>query len=558
MILFDDLIGKLENVKKHPFYKNYLELYKARFEIFQTREIPLLTHEDFILFETKGSRVEYETKYFERRDRLVCAFILYLVYEEEKYMQDLIKTIKAILTEISWVVPAHLAGYDENLHYGHIDLFAAETAADLAEILYLIGDKLPFETKENIMKELDGRTFNSFEERSFWWEDLKSNWAAVCAGCVGMAYMLTKPDKFYEVKERILKVIDNFLSGYGEDGCCIEGIAYWEYGFGFFINFADMLYKFTNGKDDLLHSEKVAKIARYLDYAILREDVALSFSDGSRTYSGINIGLYSYLYKNYSDVVLPKIKTMIYREKTSHCRLSFAVRNFLWSNPEDYTEEKPMRVTTKYCADAKWYVAKRDKYSFAAKAGHNKEEHNHNDVGSFIVATDKGQLLCDLGAMAYTRENFDLKTRYTFLNNSSLGHSVPIIDGKGQHYGEEYFGEVIKTDENCFEITLHNAYETNIKSITRKFRIFDDKIQLTDSFEDADKHTVTERFVSVIKPEIVSGGIRIGECVLKTGLTPEISTDILTLHNAVDKLNVYLIDFVGVNKEFTVEIEIDE
>ena len=82
--------------------------------------------------------------------------------------------------------------------------------------------------------------------------------------------------------------------------------------------------------------------------------------------------------------------------------------------------------------------------TFAAKCGHNGEEHNHNDIGSFILADDSGQLLVDLGCMEYTKENFGTQTRYTLLQNSSLGHSVPIIGGHPQKEGKEFFGKGLR------------------------------------------------------------------------------------------------------------------
>ena len=110
------------------------------------------------------------------------------------------------------------------------------------------------------------------------------------------------------------------------------------------------------------------------------------------------------------------------------------------------------------------YEYSNDKYAFAIKGGHNKEEHNHNDIGSFIFADDSGQILADLGCMEYTKANFDPKTRYTLLQNSSLGHSVPIIDGKGQSEGSEFFGTVIKKDEEGFVVELKDAYDVEIEN----------------------------------------------------------------------------------------------
>ena len=44
--------------------------------------------------------------------------------------------------------------------------------------------------------------------------------------------------------------------------------------------------------------------------------------------------------------------------------------------------------------------------TLAAKGGHNGESHNHNDVGSFIVAVDGVPAVADAGRPTYTAQTF--------------------------------------------------------------------------------------------------------------------------------------------------------
>jgi len=89
-----------------------------------------------------------------------------------------------------------------------------------------------------------------------------NNWTAVCAGCVGMTYIYMQPERFPYVQDRILASLQSFIDLYGDDGACTEGLSYWDYGFGYYIYFADLLYKFTDGKMDLIHQEKIRSIAQ--------------------------------------------------------------------------------------------------------------------------------------------------------------------------------------------------------------------------------------------------------------------------------------------------------
>ena len=136
MIVFEDIDKKIEFVKKHPFFKCYLDLYKENFEEFSGKEIPSLNYSDFICYKETGSRHEFESKYFERRERLATSFILYLIYREEKYLDMLCNSLWAICGEISWVVPAHLPLKAVEKYRTHLDLFSCETAAYLAEVIY--------------------------------------------------------------------------------------------------------------------------------------------------------------------------------------------------------------------------------------------------------------------------------------------------------------------------------------------------------------------------------------------------------------------------------------
>ncbi|GFJ94351.1 hypothetical protein Prum_079930 [Phytohabitans rumicis] len=67
----------------------------------------------------------------------------------------------------------------------------------------------------------------------------------------------------------------------------------------------------------------------------------------------------------------------------------------------------------------------------AAKGGHNAENHNHNDVGTFIVALDGRPVLVDAGVGRYTRQTFSDR-RYEIWTMRSTHHNVPEMNGREQ------------------------------------------------------------------------------------------------------------------------------
>jgi hypothetical protein len=64
----------------------------------------------------------------------------------------------------------------------------------------------------------------------------------------------------------------------------------------------------------------------------------------------------------------------------------------------------------------------------SVKAGHNDEQHNHNDIGSFLLHAAGENVLTDPGRGLYSRDYFRARHYENVFANSS-GHSVPRIDG---------------------------------------------------------------------------------------------------------------------------------
>jgi hypothetical protein len=83
----------------------------------------------------------------------------------------------------------------------------------------------------------------------------------------------------------------------------------------------------------------------------------------------------------------------------------------------------------------------------AIKAGHNAENHNQNDIGSFMLHIDGENLLTDPGRGLYSREYFGAQ-RYENIFASSYGHSVPRIGGQLQAAGRAFHGQLLGVETN--------------------------------------------------------------------------------------------------------------
>ena len=212
-----------------------------------------------------------------------------------------------------------------------------------------------------------------------------------------------------------------------------------------------------------------------------------------------NISTMYYL-NNRFGVGIPSLK----HGKITFNRLSSAVRAFLFFKPE--TENTGITNGKAYYSDLQCYIERKDKYAFAVKGGHNAEEHNHNDVASFVVVANDKQLLCDLGAPVYSAYAFSKEAYETIVQKASWGHNVPIIGGKNQGLGKNYSGEM-SVDENKIRIDFKAAYPLGISKLIRNFELTENKIILEDEYDT--NVSFAERFVSELEPQIKNGCVTI-------------------------------------------------
>ncbi|MFP4974768.1 hypothetical protein ACE6ED_05125 [Paenibacillus sp. CN-4] len=402
--------------------------------------IPELTYSLFVLYAKQGTRLEYERVYFERRRRLnTFAVLSMLEPEQEEWKQGLFDVLWAVCGEYTWCLPAHLpdGGRPET-----IDLFAAETGFTLNEIALLLENMLPGMLKDRIAREVEQRIIRPFLEAGPWhWETVETNWSAVCAGSVGAAALLQpsiSPEDLAAVLTRAERSMEFYFRGFGDDGVCLEGPGYWNYGFGYFVYYADLLRSRTEGRIDHFNEEKVRNIALFQQRCFLSQDRPANFSDAVRQVR-IHPGLSHYLSRCYPEVQLPPagFNAMFSHDPCS--RWAHAFRDLIWREPEK-ERAGDWQSAAYLMRGAQWLVARWPEggvmRAFAAKGGTNGEPHNHNDVGHFILVRGGEAFLTDLGSGEYTSSYFGEK-RYTFDCNGAQGHSLPIIDGMLQAEGAE-------------------------------------------------------------------------------------------------------------------------
>ncbi|MCD8397212.1 MAG: heparinase II/III-family protein [Lachnospiraceae bacterium] len=313
-----------------------------------------------------------------------------------------------------------------------------------------------------------------------------------------------KPELLENLIERIVDSLHYYINGFADDGACLEGLGYFSYGIYYYVGFAELLCRYTKGKIDLLNQEKVRRIALFQQKCYFPSGRTLSFSDANSE-DKYRLGLTCLLALRYPDVELPPVACSGGFE-ADHCyRFLANYRDVIWTRryleehsvdscPTDEEQENASSICESACCwqtaecetsekhilqpdnmrmdcegektyilqpgsirdgnngyivlpDAQWSIARgASGGGMACKGGTNGEPHNHNDVGSFLYLLGNEMLLTDLGTGEYTRAYFSENGRYQILCNRSLGHNVPVVNGKEQQAGVQYHCDSFESD----------------------------------------------------------------------------------------------------------------
>ena len=504
-----------------------------------------------------GERLTFEQQYFARRKQLDILALDIFIRKSTESIPLLEEVIFQICNEYSWALPAHMPIRDRCYsEEGReiIDLFAAETAQSLAEIGEIIGDQLSNFIKQRISEEIDRRVFTPFEKQDWHWERLENNWSSVIAGSIGLAALSALPlrsKRQRQILNRLESSFAYYLKSFAEDGVCAEGVGYWAYGFGYYCYFAEK-YTHLYGDDRYINYPKVKNIAEFPFYAMISKDHYLPYSDSSNQLA-LPSGLLSYCERTFRVAIPPVAEpSSLYDD---HCyRWAPLFRNLIWTRE---TNSNEMVSCKHYFPDAQWAVIRNveKQFIFSAKGGTNRESHNHNDIGHFIIGDHHELFLTDLGAGEYTRDYFSNK-RYTFLPNRALGHSIPFIQGTEQKEGDfrarntQFHIQNEQISEFSFELAETYPEVVGLESFKRQWLVNDEAkhiiLEDTIQFTRDEQATVIENFVSLLKPSIQDNQIvwqgKYNKLILEFDQnmdTPKLNEETYSDHHGV-QTNVYL------------------
>ncbi len=487
---------------------------------------PTILATDFMAFSRVGDRNIMENKHFARR-RAFNAFVLAEVCEGKgRFTDQIINGIMAISEESFWGVSAH---YIKDIRMipdacdPYIDLFAGETGSAVAVCRHLLGNQLSEvvpEIVERMDYELNRRIIQPFlTHEDFWWMGYNgrhvNNWNPWVLSNITTVALLCVHDNETRTKvlEKALYLLDNYMNSVPADGGCDEGMVYWNVSAGAVFDLLYQLYLASDGQIDFFTDPLIYKMGDYACKAYIGKGRVVNLADGANRLSlpGFSHGVIYNFGKMTNNERLMGLG-YIFRGLTGREQDLRRTLTAMVYPPE----EKPFEPYRESVLEDLEVSFVRSKHFFGAiKGGHNGENHNHNDVGSFLIFTsDSEPVFIDAGVGVYTKETFS-ENRYRIWSMQSSWHNLPDLNGVAQRDGTSFRSAAFSYENGVTHVDFAPAYpaDAGVTSAARTFSVGDDEIQITDVFAfTGDTNTIDEHFLLIPKPVVIGNGeIAIGD-----------------------------------------------
>ncbi|WP_221326846.1 heparinase II/III family protein [Actinoplanes sp. L3-i22] len=467
-----------------------------------------------------GDRDGYEQVVWARHERVARAAVLAAVTLDERWLDEVTDGVTLWCEQSSWCWPAH---DDTFARFGavvptvtepYLDLGAGEVAADLAWIDHLLGAQLDERTpglRARIRHEVERRVLRPFAERRDWhWIGLDGrphNWNPWIHGNVLVAALRLVPggERRAELVRLVVEGLDRYVASLPADGAIDEGYAYWWNGAGRLLEALDVLAYASDGVLSAAPVPALRETVAFPHRMHLGGPWYVNFADCSARPSGDQPwqNLYREARRVGDDEALAHAAAQSSETRSSGAhegdglgRLLRALTDPGWisaagsapagSAPAGSAPAGSAPAGESWLAREVWLpstqvlVARMAGGSsaglaLAVKGGHNGENHNHNDVGGFVVALHGVPVLVDPGRPTYTAQTFG-PDRYELWMMRSSWHNVPEIRGREQAPGGGHSGGdvVVGGDETYAQLSLDlgKAYpEAGIRKWRRTARL---------------------------------------------------------------------------------------
>ena len=485
---------------------------------------PSLLAARYMDFQRNGNRSRYEAVYFERRTAVIDLMIAECIDRQGRFVDSLINGAWLIMEETSWTIPAH------DTHDGFMtdplpdpedsprDLFACETAAQMAVLYQVMGERLSAESlrlTRRIRDEVLRRVVRPVCRSYTHWMGLNhhnpiNNWAPWCSSTTLIATLILGETEAIrrQYTHQVLATLERFVSQYGDDGGCDEGPAYWSRAAATLYECLEILFKATDGALTCYQQPKIAAMGLYLPRMHIAKNWYVDFADCGARLSPAPDLIFRYGRATGSAQMMDFAANLAQRNEDKIFSHTYSVLSAMAQLDvyQDLVTFKPKNAPT----DPVWLksievmVAQSGDFTVAAKGGHNGESHNHNDIGQFILYYRGEPLVIDAGTLAYTKNTFSEK-RYSIWTMQSSYHNLPDFGGYQQAPGPQYRAkDVIFEAGETLRLSLDAAEawpaEVGVRKMKRSLSLDKNELTIKDDYELDQALTTTFHFLLANKP----------------------------------------------------------
>lgn len=463
-----------------------------------------------------GERNGWEQIVFERQRRLSRAVVAAATTLDPVWLGEVLDGVWLLCEQTSWCWPAHDDAFRErgealaSVSAPFLDLGAGEVVGQLAWIDHLLGRPLEERypgIRARVRHEARDRIFRPFLNRRDWhWLGLNgpvNNWNPWIHGNVLVAALrlLDNPEDEADRLETVALVIegiDRYVSTLPPDGAIDEGYSYWWNGACRALEALEILRHATGGVLDASSVPALRQTVAFPHRMQLGGHWYVNLADGqarppasqpwhalhraARAIGDIDAAAFATSHRVAGAAVATEA------EGLGRLLQGITDRDWVEAGQTEPPLPRDVWLPSTQVLLARQHGGSALGLTLAVKGGHNGESHNHNDVGSFVVASDGVPVIVDAGRPTYTLQTFGPR-RYEIWSMRSGWHNVPLVNGHEQAVGAAFSARDVEasiSDRTSMHLDLAGAYSDAGIRLWRRVASLDreaHRVEIRDSWE---------------------------------------------------------------------------
>ncbi|WP_156761093.1 heparinase II/III family protein [Microbacterium karelineae] len=470
---------------------------------------------DWAAYGSRGSRVAYEDPFFARTERITRAVLAAAVAPSDENLAEAANGLWLLCEQSSWCWPAHDDAFTRGLLTTDtarpvVDLGTGEAAAQAAWADIVLGPQLDRAfpgVRHRLRNETVRRALEPFLAEPWHWEGTEErmhNWAPwIYGNLLVAAHAFADGELRDAVEGRCVDGIDRYLAQLPADGAIDEGFGYWWQGAARALDALGLIDAAAGGAISREAAggslSGLVELVRFPERVHLGGDWYASWSDADAR--AAELPAWHSLFRAarlcgteasagfaaaHADPI--EAATRSAANQSGLGRLALALLDHDWHAAiaraaDGAASPLPARVDLPSIGVgiARERAGSVEGLTLVAKAGHNDEAHNHNDLGAISIAVDGVPVVIDPGRETYTAQTFS-DGRYDLWYVSSDWHSAPWPRGLTQRPGADSRAQAT-ADETGWTIDLSRAYPlADGERWVRRTEIADGSVRVRDEW----------------------------------------------------------------------------